>query len=232
MKSIVLLIVFLFSMGACTTGQVKGALTANEFANKLKEQPTAQLVDVRTAGEFSKGHIHNALNIDLYKSTFEQEVASLDKTKPVLVYCLSGSRSAEAAALMRANGFEEVYDLKGGLLKWTGANLPTTSELSVKSSGMSLQDFNALIVHDKIVLIDFYADWCGPCKKMEPYLKEISRDMADRVELVRINTDDNQQLISQLKIDAIPVLQVYKNKQLTWTNTGYIGKEEVLKQLQ
>jgi len=219
-------------MDACTTGQVKGALTASEFANKLKEQPTSLLIDVRTAGEFSRGHISNAINLDWYGNDFDEKIKSHDKAKPVFVYCLSGSRSAEAVNHLQAIGFKEVYDLKGGLLKWNGAGLPITTGQSKEHSGMSLQDFNALIVNDKIVLIDFYADWCGPCKKMEPYLKEISKDMADRVELIRINTDENQQLINQLGIDAIPVLHVYKKKQLTWNNTGYIGKEEVLKQLQ
>ena len=71
----------------------------------------------------------------------------------------------------------------------------------------------------------------GPAKKMEPYLTEISKEMAGKVVLVRINTDDNQDLVSQLQIGAIPVLQVYKNKVLTWNNTGYIEKAEVVKHL-
>jgi thioredoxin len=96
---------------------------------------------------------------------------------------------------------------------------------------MSKQQFDALLLSDKLVLIDFYADWCAPCKKMKPYLDEISNDMADKVVVIRINADDNQSLCKDLKIDALPVLHLYKNKTPIWTNTGFIEKAEVVKQL-
>lgn len=66
---------------------------------------------------------------------------------------------------------------------------------------------------------------------MKPYLDEISKDMADKVVLIRINADDNQALCKELKIDALPVLQFYKNKNLTWINEGFIEKAEVVKKL-
>ena len=97
---------------------------------------------------------------------------------------------------------------------------------------MSKQQFDALLYSDKLVLIDFYADWCAPCKKMKPYLDEISKDMQDRVVVIRNNADKNQQFCKELRIDALPVLQLYKNKAMTWTNTGYISKDDVLKHLQ
>jgi thioredoxin 1 len=230
MVRIISSIIILFVLGGCSKGQTQQNLSASEFASKLKEYPAAPILDVRTSGEFSKGHLNKAINIDWNNRNFETKIASLDKTKPVFVYCLSGSRSADAAKLMRSIGFKEVYELQEGLIKWRGANLPVTTN-TASASGMTLQDFNKMIDQDKIVLVDFYADWCGPCKKMEPYLKEISNEMADRVVLIRINTDDNQELCQDLKIDAIPVLQIYKDKKLTWNNIGYIGKEDVLKQL-
>ena len=81
------------------------------------------------------------------------------------------------------------------------------------------------------MLVDFYADWCGPCKKMKPYLEEIASDMKDKVMVVRINADDNQGLCKELKIDALPVLQLYKNKTLSWNYSGFIGKDSVVIQL-
>jgi thioredoxin-like negative regulator of GroEL len=62
-------------------------------------------------------------------------------------------------------------------------------------------------------------------------LDEISNEMADKVVVVRINADDSRALCKELKIEAIPVLQIYKNKKLVWANTGFIEKNEVLKQL-
>jgi thioredoxin 1 len=215
----------------CSNSQnTKKDLSANEFASKIKESPTAPILDVRTPGEFSQGHIANANNIDWHGENFNDQIAKLDKSKPVFVYCLSGARSSDAAIHMRSLGFKEVYHLHGGLLKWRRANLPEVITNESKY-GMSRKDFNNLIVGDKIVLVDFYADWCGPCKKMEPYLNEISRDMADKVLVIRINTDKNPALVREFKIDSIPVLQVYKNKTLTWQYVGYVGKETVVRQL-
>jgi thioredoxin len=96
---------------------------------------------------------------------------------------------------------------------------------------MSLADFQKLTQSDKIVLVDFYADWCAPCKKMKPYLLEIEKEMSANVILVRINADDNQALCKELKIDALPVIQVYQKNQLTWNQTGFVDKATVLQHL-
>lgn len=226
------LVAILFN--SCTNGQTqntKTTLSATEFADKIKELPSATIIDVRTPDEFSKGHLANANNYDWNGNEFEKQIALLDKSKPVFVYCLSGGRSSSAANKMRSDGFKIVYELDGGIMKWRGANLPETTDNTVTSNGMTKQQFDALLNSDKLVLIDFYADWCAPCKKMKPYLAEISKDMADKVVVIRINADDNQGLCKELKIDALPVLQLYKNKKLIWANTGFIDKVDVVKNL-
>ena len=225
---------FTLLMLGCTSGQtqnVKTSLSPAEFAETMKKTPNALLVDVRTPDEFSKGHLVNAKNIDWNGSTFDKEISSIDKSKPVFVYCLSGGRSGQAASKMRADGFTLVYELDGGIMKWRGANLPETTEAATQSTGMTKAQFDAMLVTDKVVLVDFYADWCGPCKKMKPYLEEIKSEMADQVLLIRINADDNQALCKEMKIDALPVLMVYKKQVLTWKNLGFIEKEEVVKEL-
>ncbi len=201
-----------------------------EFYNKMKELPQAAVLDVRTAQEFNKGYLPNAINIDWQEKNFDKGIENLDKNKPVLIYCLSGGRSSEAAQHMRQMGYTAVWELDGGIMKWRAANLPEEKLDAINSLGITKADFDALLVSDKIVLIDFYADWCGPCKRMKPYLDEISNEMSDKVVVVRINADDNQTICKELGIDALPVLQVYKNKLLTWSNVGFIEKSEVLKQ--
>ncbi len=222
-------------LNSCSSGQTnsttKTNLSAIEFADKIKELPNATIIDVRTPDEFSKGHLANANNYDWNGNEFDKQIALLDQSKPVFVYCLSGGRSSSAASKMRSEGFKTVYELDGGIMKWRGANLPETTDNTVVSSGMTRQQFDALLNSDKLVLMDFYADWCAPCKKMKPYLDEISKDMANNVVVIRINVDDNQALCKELKIDALPVLQLYKNKIMTWTNIGFIDKAEVVKQL-
>lgn len=235
MRKLFSTVVMVILFNSCTIGQAQSPqtnLSATEFAHKIKELPTAAIIDVRTPDEFLKGHLVNALNYHWNGNEFDKQIAPLDKSKPVFVYCLSGGRSSAAANKMRSDGFKEVYELSGGIMKWRAANLPETSDNEIVLKGMSRQKFDALLSSDKLVLIDFYADWCAPCKKMKPYLEEISKDMAHKVLVIRINADDNQALCKEFKIDALPVLKLYKNKTLAWTNTGFIEKAEVIKRLQ
>jgi len=213
------------------TQTIKTDLSATEFSEKMKETPTALLLDVRTPGEYENGHLPNAKNYDWKGDLFGQQISNIDKTTPVFVYCLSGSRSAAAANKMRTEGFTEVYELQGGIMKWRSANLPETTEKVANNIGMNKTSFDALLDTNKIILVDFYAEWCAPCKKMKPYIEEIEKDMESTVKVIRVNVDENPILSQELKIDAIPVLQVYKAGNLSWSNTGFIEKSEVLKQL-
>ena len=225
--------ILLLVLSACTNGQnTNFGLNVNEFNNKLNQTPNAQLIDVRTPGEYADGHLTNALNFDWNGAAFETQIKNLDKQKPVFVYCLSGGRSGSAAAKMRNEGFAAVYEMNGGMMKWRAAALPETkNENSVESKGMSLNDYNKLTQSHKKVLIDFYAEWCAPCKKMKPYLDEISKDMKEEVTVIRIDADQNKLLLQELKIDGLPVLIMYKDGIQTWRNVGFIDKAEVLSKI-
>lgn len=230
----ILLAATLFLFTSCANSQTKTTntnLSATEFSEKMKEVPTAVIIDVRTPEEFEKGHLINAINIDWNGSDFENQISKLDKSKPILVYCLSGGRSSSAAKQMRTDGFEEVYELSGGIMKWRADNLPEATNEATSSTGMTKQQFDELTNSDKLVLVDFYADWCAPCKKMKPFLDEISKEMAANLIIIRINADENQQLCNDLKIDALPTLQLYKNNAMAWSNIGFLSKEDLIKKL-
>lgn len=83
-----------------------------------------QLVDVRTPQEWSTGHIAGAVHIDWFRDDFKAEVAKLDKTRPVRLYCAAGGRSEEAGELLREMGFTDVRDLDGGVAAWKKAGAP------------------------------------------------------------------------------------------------------------
>ena len=86
---------------------------------KAVNNDDVQLVDVRTHREYRGGHIARAVNIDYFKGqAFEEAFDRLDRNKPVYLYCRSGNRSLKAAKKLIHMGFEKVYDLKGGILKW------------------------------------------------------------------------------------------------------------------
>jgi thioredoxin len=207
------------------------SLLPADFVERIKQLPGAPLVDVRTPDEFAKGHLQNALNYDWNGTAFDTQIAALDKSKPVFVYCLSGGRSGSAAAKMRSQGFTSVYELDGGIIKWRAAGLPETNGNKSGAAGMSKQAFENLLKSDKLVLVDFYAEWCAPCKKMKPYLDEITETMSEKVVVIRINVDDNQSLCKELGIEALPVLQLYRQGGLQWQNSGFTDRETVLEKL-
>ena len=91
---------------------------SKDFETLLQNKPTAQLIDVRTVEEFNSGHLNNAHNIDFYDAAFSAQIASLKKNEPVFVYCAVGGRSAEAARLLQQQGFQQIIDLKGGIVAW------------------------------------------------------------------------------------------------------------------
>lgn len=96
-------------------------LTQEEWASKLKNDPNAVVLDVRTEGEVMQGIIPNAINIDIYKGQgFIYRLEELDKTKNYYVYCRSGSRSRQACSIMNRLGFQNAYNLMGGILDWEG----------------------------------------------------------------------------------------------------------------
>jgi thioredoxin 1 len=231
--SYLFLIATLFQLSSCGTAQNGNFnLSATDFDKKIKENLSAPLLDVRTPGEYSKGHIENSINADWNGTSFDSEIKKLDPSKPVFVYCLSGGRSSSAANKLRSSGFKEVYELNGGILKWRSANLPETTLETSFVTGMTKEHFDSMLVKDKIVLIDFYAEWCGPCKKMTPYWEEISTEFGNTVNVIRINADDNKTLMKALNIDELPTLFVYKNGALTWKHSGYESKENIVAQLQ
>ena len=95
-------------------GEIKH-ISALEFKEKSKNNT---IVDIRTPREFTQGYIEGAININYYDKTFLEQVAKLDKSKPIYIYCRSGSRTSSAAKKLKNLGFLEVNDLEGGIISW------------------------------------------------------------------------------------------------------------------
>lgn len=128
MNKLVILTVGMLAISSCSEAQrtatktedtqtISKVVSAQEFKSKM-EGSDLQLIDVRTPDEYNSGKIGNAKNIDFYAADFKEAISKLDKSKTTLIYCASGGRSGNAAEMMQAIGFQEVYDLKGGYNGW------------------------------------------------------------------------------------------------------------------
>lgn len=209
-------------------GQTSGGkLTPEAFYVQIKNNREATVIDVRTPEEFSNGYIANAVNIDYNSNDFFRKLDKLDKSRTYYLYCLSGGRSNSAINYMISHGFTSVFELKGGILKWKYPLMQPASSVR-KEPGMSVEDYNKLAKNDNVVLIDFYAPWCQPCKKMAPMFEDISTEYSGKVKVIKINIDANTELIKTLGIEEIPVIKIFRNGKEVWNHTGLVEKSELI----
>ena len=220
--------VFVFLIYSCKGQTSKNieSIAPKEFSEKLNATKNPQILDVRTKEEFAGEHLENAKNENWNDSNFDFNVNKYDKTKAVFVYCLSGGRSKKAAEKLISLGFLKVYELQGGIMKWNAAKLSKSSD---KIIGMTIQDYNKLLISDKKVLISFYADWCAPCKKMTPYILKMQKELSDTVVVIRLNADENKTVVQELKIDALPTLILYQNQIVKSRKSGFISENDLRK---
>lgn len=212
---------FLFLLLTITSLKIFGQTQIQpETLKKMQDSSkTVQLIDVRTPEEFRAGYIAGAININAYETDFVQQLERLDRNRPLVVYCKVGGRSAKAASELAKLGFENVYDLSGGMLSWENRGLPL--ENGSRSADKFLRvDFDKLLADNAKVLVDFYAPWCGPCKEMEPDLERVAAQNKDQILVYRLNIDEARMLAKELGIEAIPILTIYHRGRAVKSVTG------------
>jgi len=230
-KKISFLNFFFFIMFLCTcSSQQIQNLNVDEFEKQLIATKGEQLIDVRTPQEFEKYRITSAKNMDLSNPDFRREIEKLDKTKPVLVYCLSGVRSKSAAKVFKEAGFKSIYELDRGINAWSKAGKPIDQDLSGKGE-LSSKDYERFILAEGYVLVDYYAPWCGPCRKMLPLVEDLAKNNPGKFKLLTVNFDQNRLLAKEQKITSVPYLAVYKDGKKIWEKNGEASKEELMKVL-
>ncbi len=227
--SIFLLVSFI-SLIACNDISSQ-RVSAEDFYTKLVDDNSSIIIDVRTPEEFTKGHLRNALNINWFDENFESQVEILSRERPVFIYCLSGGRSAKALDKISGMGFKNSYELDGGILEWRKNNYPESIIKVDHEKSLSVNEFSELITSDKIVMVDYFAKWCAPCKVMEPFLDDLSEKYSDKLKFIRIDYDQNLPLVKSLGVQGLPVIQIYYDNQLLWSQDGFSGKNTIETQI-
>ncbi|MBT4412553.1 MULTISPECIES: thioredoxin [unclassified Polaribacter] len=91
-----------------------------------------------------------------------------------------------------------------------------------------MSNFSQIINQDKLVLVDFFAEWCGPCKMMSPILKQVKDALGDKVSIIKIDIDKNQPLATKYQVRGVPTLILYKAGKQVWRQSGAVQKNELV----
>ncbi|WMN06200.1 thioredoxin [Marivirga arenosa] len=94
-----------------------------------------------------------------------------------------------------------------------------------------MASFGDLIKSETPVLVDFYADWCGPCKMMAPYLEEVAQKMKGKVKVIKVDVDRNQQASMKYQVQSIPTLILFQNGQIKWRQAGVVDPNTIMNQI-
>lgn len=95
-----------------------------------------------------------------------------------------------------------------------------------------MSKFNEILNTDKPVLVDFFAEWCGPCKVMAPILKEAKSTLGDSAKIIKVDVDRNQEVAAEYQIRSVPTLILFKNGKVVWKKSGVVPANELVSIIQ
>lgn len=216
------IIAFAALIGCFTAATAQQTVSPDMFEKGLR-QPGVQLLDVRTAKEFKTGHLSGALQADFTnKKEFAERVKSLDKDKPVFVYCLVGGRSGGAAKWLTDNGFKDVTDLSGGTTAWKAEGKLLTG--GQQGPQMSIDLYNQAITSSKWILVDAGATWCPPCRKMAPVVKAFAEEK--KIKVLNVDGGNDNDVMKAINVTEIPTFILYKDGKEVWRKSGIVEAAE------
>lgn len=234
MKTLVLSLILAVLFLNGTKAQVVQNVDAAKFKQLIASE-NGILLDVRTPGEYSRGHISGSTLIDISDPGFVSKVNMLQKDKTILIYCLSGSRSYAAANYMSKNGFKKIINLQApALMDWNRQGYPleqSTQSIASTATKYTPQSFNKILADNKVVLVDFHAVWCAPCKTMSPVIDKVSADFKGKARVEKVDVEANKEITTAYQVQSVPGFVIFKNGKKVWSHNGTISYNDLTVEL-
>lgn len=219
MKKISLIVVLALTLACNQADQT--AITANEFKTEI-EKGGVQVVDLRSESVYKKNHIPGALSVS--GNTAEVIAKETYADMPLYLYNENGEGIDELVSNLRKGGFKKVYGLKEGISAWNKQGFKV-EELKIFENDTI--PFTKAILGSKLVMVDFNAEWCRPCKMLDPIVKKLRETRAKDAIVYSIDTDKNPDLAQQYKAESIPLLVFLKNGQEIGRSVGLISESKL-----
>ena len=199
--------------------------------DKILNDKDIIVLDVRTSEEINAGYIPNSTFIDYYDKDFENKINLIDRSRKIYTLCKSGGRSVKAAEILSKNGFQNVYNLEGGFMRWKANKMPYNINLvnnySLNSDLISEISLDSLIENNTSILIYISTKWCSPCKKMEPIIDKFA-DNNGSLKVIKIDLDANTYAQERFDVKSLPALVLYENNSVVWHKNGIIAYDDLI----
>jgi len=218
----------------CLLVETNAQSVQNVDAFKFKQLIAVEdviLLDVRTPEEYLRGHIQGSTSINIADPEFSTKVSLLQKDKTIFIYCLSGSRSSVAASYLSRMGFKKIFNLQRGLMDWNRQEYALEqSSKAIVSDGKTFteQSFDKLLKENKLVLVDFHATWCAPCKAMSPIIDKVSADFIGKAKVEKVDIEVNKAITKTYQVRSIPGFVLFKAGIKVWSHTGTISYNDLV----
>ena len=229
MKQVILTLFLFVTVWIDVNAQDLQHVNAVKFKELIAKED-AILLDVRTPEEYSRGHIAGSTSIDIADPAFVSKLNLLQKDKTILIYCLSGSRSYAAANYMIKNGFKKIYNLQRGMMEWNQqgfASEQSSQVVASTSTAFTEQSFSKLLKDNKLVLVDFNAVWCAPCKAMMPVIDKLSVDFKGKAKVEKVDIEINKVITAAYQVQTIPGFVLFKDGKKVWSHNGVISYDDL-----